>query len=104
MILSVTFFSFITNIDFNYCGFLCSGIISALTYTAVFAYFFKITTPVIISLASLIAYTFYIVIVTQLILGGNKYEIRVDDYVAGVVILYTEIVKWFLALISVLAW
>ena len=99
MTLGVTIFAYTSSVDFNYFGFLCSGVISALTYTSVFAYFFKITVPVIVSLIALLAYTFYIVIVTQLILGGKKYEIRVDDYIVGVVILYTEIVKWFVALI-----
>ena len=44
----------------------------------------------------------YLVIDTQLIVGGGRYSISMDDYVAGALILYIDIIQIFLYILSLL--
>ena len=49
-----------------------------------------------------IFYSIYLVIDTQLILGGKRYEMEIDDYILGAIVLYTDIIMIFLYLIRLL--
>lgn len=44
----------------------------------------------------------YLVIDTQLIFGGGRYSLSMDDYVAGALILYIDIVQIFLYILQLL--
>ncbi len=45
----------------------------------------------------------YLVIDTQLIVGGGRYELSLDDYVAGALMLYIDIIQIFLYILSLLS-
>ena len=45
----------------------------------------------------------YLTIDTQLILGGKRYQIEIDDYIIGVIYLYTDIVAFFLVILQTLS-
>lgn len=47
-------------------------------------------------------YSAYILIDTQLILGGKNKELSLDDYILGSVILYTDIISLFLKILQIL--
>jgi len=49
-----------------------------------------------------IIYSIYIVIDTQLILGGKDKELQLDDYVMGATILYVDIIALFLKILRLL--
>jgi len=49
-----------------------------------------------------LVYSLYIIVDTQLILGGKNKELSLDDYVLGSVILYTDIISLFLKLLQIL--
>ena len=49
-----------------------------------------------------IIYSIYLVIDTQLIMGGKRYQIELDDYILGAIILYTDIVMLFLYLLQLI--
>ena len=54
--------------------------------------------PVITGLIVII-YGLYIIYDTQLIAGGRKHELSLDDYVIGALILYIDIIMLFLELL-----
>lgn len=47
-------------------------------------------------------YSLYILIDTQLILGGKNKELTYDNYILGSVILYADIISLFLKLLQIL--
>lgn len=47
-------------------------------------------------------YTVYLLIDTQLVLGGKKHQISLDNYVMGAVIIYMDIIRLFLQLLKLL--
>ena len=44
----------------------------------------------------------YLVIDTQLIMGGNRYGLTLDDYVVGALFLYIDIIALFLRILIIL--
>lgn len=55
-----------------------------------------------IAIAFAAIYSIYILIDTQLILGGRNKELTLDDYVLGSTILYTDIISLFLKILQIL--
>jgi len=51
---------------------------------------------------AVILFSFYLLFDTQLIMGGKRYEIEIDDYILGAVILYSDIITIFLYLLSLM--
>ena len=49
-----------------------------------------------------VIYSIYILIDTQLIMGGKRYELSLDNYVFGAVMLYVDIIELFLKLLRLL--
>lgn len=58
----------------------------------------------LIAVAFCLIYMVYIVVDTQLILGGSKrqYGLSLDDYIMGTMLLYVDIVGLFLQLLKIL--
>ncbi len=50
---------------------------------------------------SVLIFSFYLIFDTQLIMGGKRYEIEIDDYILGAIILYTDIITIFLYLLRI---
>ena len=46
-------------------------------------------------------FSFYLIYDTQLIMGGKRYEIDIDDYILGAIILYTDIITIFIYLLKI---
>jgi len=47
-------------------------------------------------------YSIYLIIDTQLILGGRKAELTLDNYVLGAATLYVDIIQLFLQILKIL--
>lgn len=47
-------------------------------------------------------YCFYLIIDTQLILGGRKNELSLDNYILGAAMLYVDIIQLFLNLLRII--
>ena len=56
----------------------------------------------VIAWAMGIVYTIYLLVDTQLLLGGKKKSVSLDDYALGAVIIYTDIIQLFLQILKVL--
>ena len=48
-----------------------------------------------------IVYGLFLLIDTQLVCGGGRYELSIDDYIVGALILYLDIIMIFLELLKV---
>lgn len=56
---------------------------------------------VLISIGIAAIYSVYLIIDTQLIMGGREKELTMDNYVLGAVILYIDIVRLFLEILRI---
>ncbi len=57
----------------------------------------------LLSVLSVILYSYYLVYDTQLIMGGNFYQLEIDDYVIGAIIIYMDIIILFIRILRILA-
>jgi len=66
---------------------------------------FFIRSELVVTLIAIIlgaVYSIYILIDTQLIMGGKNKSLTLDNYVLGSVILYVDIVQLFLQILKIL--
>jgi FtsH-binding integral membrane protein len=49
-----------------------------------------------------IAYSIYLLVDTQMILGGKNKSLSLDNYVLGAIILYVDIIGLFLKILQIL--
>jgi FtsH-binding integral membrane protein len=66
---------------------------------------FFIRSPLINSLIAIavgIAYAIYLLVDTQLILGGKHKSLSMDNYILGAIILYIDIIGLFLKILQIL--
>ena len=53
-----------------------------------------------VSALLVVFYGLFLIYDTQLIAGGKKYELSLDDYIIGALMLYTDIILIFLELLK----
>jgi len=58
---------------------------------------------IMVSILSAIVYGFYLLIDTQLIIGGQRYGLTLDDYIIAAVIIYVDIIVLFMRILQVIA-
>ena len=105
---AISVYAWTTKSDFTICGpfmlivgfTLCimSLWIAIFTWTGVVG--FHIGRMIIAGIAVII-FSFYLIIDTQLIMGGKRYEIEIDDYILAAIILYTDIITIFIYLLRI---
>ena len=74
------------------------GISLALPLMFIFVFNFKALHMIFCGIGILI-YSIYLLIDTQLVMGGKRYQLEIDDYILGAMILYVDIIMIFLYLI-----
>lgn len=57
---------------------------------------------IVICVLSIVVYGFYLVFDTQLIIGGKRYELSMDDYVIGALMIYTDIIVLFMRILEII--
>lgn len=72
-------------------------IIFALFFIAIFRLTFFYT---FLNIFVIIIMSFYILIDTQLIIGNKTFEVSLDDYILGVIILYLDIINLFIYILA----
>jgi protein lifeguard len=98
----LTAYACYTKTDFTYMG----GILFAMSFMLMFFGFalMFIRVPwmhVLYSVLSLLLFSVYLIYDTQLIMGGKKHELSIDDYVIGALMLYIDIMTIFLHLLRI---
>ena len=112
----LTVFAYTTNYDFTewvhffygkiflILGF-CWSFVMIIVWVIFLNLFFLIHSSLLLGLYAAVfavIYSIYILIDTQMIMGGKKYEISLDNYVFGAVMLYIDIIGLFLKLLRLL--
>jgi len=101
MVIGITVFAFTTKSDFTVCGpvlFVC-GFAFAFILPFFFIWSGK-AMNMVFALLGVILFSFYLLFDTQLIMGGKRYEIDIDDYIMAAMILYLDIINIFLQLLK----
>lgn len=106
IVVALTAFAMFTSMDFVILGPVLIIILSMavmMSMIFMFVFFFNDKLRVVYCTIGVIIFSIYLVMDTQLIMGGKRYEIEVDDYILGAIILYTDIVMIFLYLLRILS-
>ena len=72
----------------------------------IFGFFFQnLIFQVLICVACICLYGFYLIYDTQLIVGGDRsYQLSLDDYIIGAIIIYIDIIVLFLRILQLLSY
>jgi FtsH-binding integral membrane protein len=103
---AISVYAWTTKSDFTICGPFMLILGFTLCTTTLFILIFGLTTGnyrvahMIICGIAVMLFSFYLIYDTQLIMGGKRYEIDIDDYILGAIILYTDIITIFLYLLK----
>ncbi len=81
---------------------LCIGLSLMMSLIFFFVFSAKAMNAIYCGIGVLI-YSIYLVIDTQLIMGGKRYELEIDDYILAAFILYTDIIMIFLYILRLLS-
>ena len=99
---ALTAYACTTKTDFTICGGLMvilAMVIFTLIIASIFLSFAVWWHPLVSALL-IVFYGLFLIYDTQLIAGGHKYELSLDDYVIGALILYVDIIVIFLELLK----
>lgn len=102
MTVALTIYALFTKTDFTICSSLFFVILIAmfmLMIVSIFMSFVKWWHPVV-SAFFVMVYGLYLIYDTQLIAGGRSYQLTLDDYVVGSLMLYVDIMMIFLELLK----
>ena len=106
--IALTTYAWTTKTDFTkLCGsFVCCGIVLII----VISLFMSMLSTILYSYTeqwypfasgfAVIVYGLFLIIDTQLIVGGKRHELSIDDYIVGALILYLDIIYLFLELLK----
>jgi FtsH-binding integral membrane protein len=92
MVMGLTLYAFTTKTDYSSCAGLCWALASTLTVWLLMCLIFGFTSRLAFVLLGVLIFSIYIVIDTQLILGGGRSYLDKDDYILGAMILYIDII------------
>ncbi len=104
MTIALTVYAFTTKTDITiYGGFLfCVSI--GLFFFSILAFFTQLKfLQILITVIAIILYGTYLVYDTQLIAGGKRFQLTLDDYIIGAIQLYLDIVILFLEILRLLS-
>lgn len=101
MVVALTAYACFTDIDYTkLMPYMIIGCVILLT-ASLCAMFIKI--PIlhtIISAVTVFFFSVYLIVDTQLIIGGHTYQLSMDDYVLGAIILYIDIITIFVEILK----
>lgn len=104
IVLALTVYAIFTPTDFTIKWGIVIVILMAMLMLGIFSIFLW-WSPFLHNLyccLGVIVFGIYLVIDTQLIIGGRRLEMSMDDYVIGALILYMDVIQIFLYLLELL--
>lgn len=88
---------------FNNLGFFWSFFFISLILTFLNIFFIRSDiVTILIAIGIACVYSIYLIIDTQLVLGGKNVELTMDNYVLGAVILYIDIIRLFIEILRII--
>ena len=104
MTFALTLYACTTKTDFTMMGGALFIIAGVLLLFMIFELFTRNkVVHIVISVAVVALYGFYLIYDTQLIIGGRSHELSIDDYIIGAIIIYIDIITIFLRLLEILS-
>lgn len=102
--MACTFYALVTKEDFTIKWGLLAVLIMAMLMLAVFSLFrWSDFLYCLYCTLGVIVFGIYLIIDTQLIIGGKRIALTIDEYVAGAMLLYIDIIQIFLRILSLLS-
>ena len=99
--LACTLYACTTKADFTaYMGIIWVAGMSFFIFGLFSIFFWSQITNIIYSTIGVFLGGIYLILDTQLVMGGKRYQLSIDDYIAGALILYADIIMIFLYLLS----
>lgn len=96
MVLALTIYSFTTTTDFTTMGAMAFILLAVFMVFGLFSFWFGTTLRLIYCAIGVFLFGFYLVMDTQMLIGGGKYQLNQEDYILGAIILYLDIINIFL--------
>ena len=104
MVISLTVYAFVTKTDFTVLGGLFFILGACLTMFCIFAFIVRYhVLNMAICAIGVVLFGLYLIFDTQLIMGGKRYQLDIDEYIVGALILYIDIIMIFLYLLRLLS-
>jgi len=104
MTLALTVYAYTTKHDFTMCGGYLLSLLLGLLYVAIMAIVTELEFfDILVTCGSIGTYGIYLVYDTQLIVGGKRFQLSMDDYILAAVYLYLDIIVLFLKILKLLA-
>jgi len=103
--LAITVYAMTTKRDFTWLGSMIWVFSTMFFLFFIFWWFAFFTSPVmwiVYNLFGVLIYSVYLIYDTQLVAGGKRYELSMDDYVIAALIVYLDIIMIFLYLLQML--
>ena len=102
--LALTIYALTTKTDFTMCGgFFFVGTMLLLMFGLFYFIYPSKVMYNMYCIGGVLLYGFYLIYDTQLIAGGKRYELSMDDYVIGALMLYIDIIQMFLYILQLLS-
>ena len=98
--IGITVYACTTKSDFTVCGPMLFVLGFAFVFICPLFFMFTDKLRVFWALCGVLIFSFYLLFDTQLIMGGKRYEIGIDDYIMAAMILYLDIINIFLQLLK----
>ena len=100
--LALTIYAMTTKTDFTVCGGLLFVLVMSLILFGLFALFFNVKILyTFYCILGVIVYGIYLIMDTQLVMGGKTHQISMDDYILGAFILFIDIIMLFLYILRI---
>ena len=104
IVVSLTIYAMYTKTDFTMMGGMLFMLCSTLILMTILAIFIRTTAlQIIISSFAVFLFGIYLIYDTQLIVGGKRAELSIDDYIVGALMLYIDIITIFIEILKLLS-
>ena len=101
--IALTIHAFTCKTDYTYCGaFLFIAGMTLFMFVIFMLIFPGLFNNTLYCCIGVILYSFYLIYDTQLLMGGKRYELTLDDYVIAALIIYIDIIRIFLYILSLM--
>jgi len=103
MTFALTLYACTTKTDITMYGGVIFVVSCGLLLLCIFGWFFQNKIfQVVICVVCICLYGIYLIYDTQLVVGSRRYQLSVDDYIVGAIIIYVDIIVMFLRILELL--
>jgi FtsH-binding integral membrane protein len=102
VVVALTVYACWTKTDFTICGGLLFICLFVFLIVCVLSFFFQSRwVTLVLSSIAVILFGIYLIYDTQLVMGGKRVQLGIDDYIMGSIMLYLDIMNIFVYLLAI---